>query len=72
MAESYQATIQWSGNKGLGAVMLDATTMLDCVAILDDKDGVTELSITINDHTLQGLRNKVDELLIKLSKIEEN
>ena len=52
--------------------MLDATTMLDCVAILDDKDGVTELSITINDHTLQGLRDKVDELLIKLSKIEEN
>ena len=72
MGESYEATIQWSGSSDLGMVLLAAASRPKCSAKLDEKEGLSALSITVKEVSIQALRDVVDELMIALSDIEEN
>lgn len=72
MVESYTATIQWSGDAALGTVLLAAASRPGCSAKLTETDGVAELKIVVQDSSIQSLRDKVDELMIALSDIEES
>ncbi len=71
MAESYQATIEWSGDTNLGAELLAAAARHGCITEMHEVGDKAKLLITVNNSTLQGLRDSVDELLVKLSDIEE-
>ena len=72
MVESYTATIQWSGDAALGTVLLAAASRPGCSAKLTETDGVAELKIVVQDSSIQSLRDKVDELMIALSDVEES
>ncbi len=72
MVESYQATIEWSGSADLGAVLLVAASRPGCSATLDESDGNVRLKVVVEDVSIQSLRDKIDELLVVLSDIEEN
>ena len=72
MVESYTATIQWSGGAALGTVLLAAASRPGCSAKLTETDGVAELKIVVQDSSIQSLRDKVDELMIALSDVEES
>ena len=71
MAESYRATVEWSGDSKLGAELLAAASKYGYITEMHEIDGNVKLIITVNHSTLQGLRDSVDELLIKMSEIEE-
>tara|TARA_B000000609_G_scaffold104713_1_gene80477 strand:- start:1721 stop:1987 length:267 start_codon:yes stop_codon:yes gene_type:complete len=71
MAESYRATVEWSGDSNLGAELLAAASMHGYETEIHEVDKNVKLIISVNHSTLQGLRDSVDELLIKMSKIEE-
>jgi hypothetical protein len=72
MVESYQATIQWSGPASLGTTFLAAASKPGCSAKLNEKDGVANLVVIVEDTSIQSLRDRVDELLVALSDIEDN
>ncbi|MBT4920504.1 MAG: hypothetical protein HON10_03850 [Euryarchaeota archaeon] len=72
MVESYTATVQWSGDAELGTVLLAAASRPGCSAKLTESDGVAELKIVVEDSSIQSLRDRVDELMIALSDIEES
>ncbi len=71
MAESYRATVEWSGDSNLGTKLLAAASMYGYTTEMHENDENVKLIITVNHSTLQGLRNSVDELLVEMSKIEE-
>ena len=72
MVESYTATIQWSGDATLGTVLLAAASRPGCSAQLTASDGMAELKIVVEDSSIQSLRDRVDELMVALSDIEES
>ena len=72
MVESYTATIQWSGDAALGTELLAAASRPGCSAKLTESDGVAKLKIVVEDSSIQSLRDRVDELMVALSDIEES
>jgi|GEM_PF-261660 hypothetical protein len=72
MAESYEATIEWSGSLDLGTVLLAAASRPKCSAKLNQIKGTSSLSVVVKETSIQALRDVVDELLIALSDIEEH
>ncbi|DAC25640.1 MAG TPA: hypothetical protein D7H99_08120 [Candidatus Poseidoniales archaeon] len=72
MVESYTATIQWSGDAALGTVLLAAASRPGCSAKLTESDGIAELEVVVEDSSIQSLRDRVDELMVALSDIEES
>ena len=72
MVESYTATIQWSGDAALGTVLLTAASRPGCSAKLTESDGISELEVVVEDSSIQSLRDRVDELMVALSDIEES
>jgi hypothetical protein len=72
MVESYQATIEWSGASSLATTFLTAASRPGCSAKLTENGERATLVITVEDTSIQELRNKVDELLVALADIEEN
>ena len=72
MGESYTATIQWSGDGVLGTILLAAASRPGCSAKLTESDGFAELKIVVEDSSIQSLRDRVDELMVALSDIEES
>ena len=72
MVESYTATIQWSGDAALGTVLLAAASRPGCSAKLTESGAMAELKIVVEDSSIQSLRDRVDELMVALSDIEES
>ena len=72
MVESYQATIEWTGSPKLGTILLAAASRPGCSANLIETESGTNLVITVQDNSIQSLRDRVDELMIALADIEEN
>lgn len=72
MAELHQATIEWSGDATLGTTLLAAASRPGCNAKLTESEGTSHLTIIVEDSSIQNLRDKVDELMVALSDIEEN
>ena len=72
MVESYQATIQWSGSRSLATTFLAAASRPGCSAKLTENGSQATLVVIVEDSSIQSLRNRVDDLLVALSDIEEN
>ena len=72
MVESYRATIEWVGKAALGTILLAAASRPGCSANLTETGGEAKLVINVQDDSIQNLRDRVDELMIALSDIEEN
>ena len=72
MVESYRATIEWVGKAGLGTILLAAASRPGCSANLTETGNEAKLVIIVQDDSIQNLRDRVDELMIALSDIEEN
>jgi len=72
MVESYRATIEWVGKATLGAILLAAASRPGCSANLTETGDEVKLVIIVQDDSIQNLRDRVDELMIALSDIEEN
>ena len=56
----------------MGTVLLAAASRPGCSAKLTESDGVAELKIVVEDSSIQSLIDRVDELMIALSDIEES
>ncbi|GIQ99912.1 MAG: hypothetical protein CM15mP8_1100 [Methanobacteriota archaeon] len=72
MVESYRATIEWTGDTVLGTILLAAASRPGCSANLTEDGDESKLVIIVQDGSIQNLRDRVDELMIALSDIEEN
>lgn len=72
MVESYRATIEWTGDTVLGTILLAAASRPGCSANLTEDGDEAKLVIVVQDGSIQNLRDRVDELMIALSDIEEN
>ena len=72
MVESYRATIEWTGDTILGTILLAAASRPGCSANLTEDGDESKLVIIVQDGSIQNLRDRVDELMIALSDIEEN
>ena len=72
MVESYQATIEWSGSVSLATTFLAAASRPGCSAKMTEDGNEATLVIIVEDSSIQSLRNRVDELLVALSDIEDN
>ena len=72
MVESYRATIEWVGKATLGTILLAAASRPGCSANLTQTGDETKLVIIVQDDSIQSLRDRVDDLMIALSDIEEN
>lgn len=72
MVESYRATIEWTGKAALGTILLAAASRPGCSANLTETGDEAKLVIIVQDDSIQNLRDRVDELMIALSDIEEN
>jgi len=72
MVECYKATIEWRGSAKLGTIYLAAASRPGCSANLVENGTEVKLVITIEDNSIQSLRDTVDALMIALSDIEEN
>ena len=72
MSELHQATIEWSGDAVLGTTLLAAASRPGCNAKLTESGGISHLTIIVEDSSIQNLRDRVDELMVALSDIEEN
>ena len=72
MVESYRATIEWTGDTVLGTILLAAASRPGCSANLTEDGDESKLVIVVQDGSVQNLRDRVDELMIALSDIEEN
>ena len=72
MSELHQATIEWSGDAVLGTTLLAEASRPGCNAKLTESEGISHLTIIVEDSSIQNLRDRVDELMVALSDIEEN
>ena len=71
MAEEHTMEVRWSGDVPLGNAMADAARERGFPAELETVDGHAVLAINVVDSDLQSLRDRVDELLVVLSALEE-
>ena len=67
MVESYKATIEWCGSAKLGTIYLAAASRPGCSANLIETGTEVKLVITVEDKSIQSLRDTVDALMIALS-----
>ena len=63
--------VRWSGDVSLGNAMADAARERGFPAEMETLDGRAVLAINVVDRNLQSLRDRVDELLVVLSALEE-
>ena len=63
--------VRWSGDVSLGNAMADAARERGFPAEMETSDGRAVLAINVVDRDLQSLRDRVDELLVVLSALEE-
>lgn len=71
MAEEHTMEVRWSGDVSLGNAMADAARERGFPVEMETLDGRAVLAINVVDHDLQSLRDRVDELLVVLSALEE-
>ena len=63
--------VRWSGDVSLGNAMADAARERGFPVEMETLDGRAVLAINVVDRDLQSLRDRVDELLVVLSALEE-
>ena len=63
--------VRWSGSKVLGEAMAEAAQAQGYEPVLEAKGAEATLTVTVAANDLQTLRDRVDELLVAFSTLEE-
>jgi len=71
MTEEHVMEVRWSGSKVLGEAMAEAARAQGYKPVLEDEGGEATLMVKVVDNDLQTLRDRVDELLVAFSTLEE-
>lgn len=71
MTEEHVMEVRWSGSKTLGAAMAEAARAQGYEPVLDAEGAESTLTVKVADNDLQTLRDRVDELLVAFSTLEE-
>ena len=71
MTEEHVMEVRWSGNEVLGSAMAEAAKLQGYEPTLSSAGDVVSLSVSVSDNDLQALRDRVDELLVAFSALEE-
>ena len=71
MTEQHEMEVLWSGDSALGEAMVAAAKEQGGEAVLQAVDAGVELLVKVVDHDLQALRDRVDDLLVTFSALEE-
>ena len=71
MTEEHVMEVRWSGSKTLGAAMAEAAQAQGYEPVLEAEGAESTLTVKVADNDLQTLRDRVDELLVAFSTLEE-
>ena len=71
MTEMHVMEVRWSGDGSLGSAMAEVAKQHGHEVVLEINDGQATLTVKVDDSDLQALRDRVDELLVALSALEE-
>ena len=71
MTEEHVMEVRWSGREALGAAMADAAQAQGHEPVLEAEGAEATLTVKVADSDLQTLRDRVDELLVAFSTLEE-
>ena len=71
MTEQHEMEVQWSGDSSLGEALIAGAKEHGHEPSSQATEAGVEFIITIVDEDLQSLRDRVDELLVILSALEE-
>ena len=71
MTEEHVMEVRWSGSAVLGAAMAEAAEKQGHEPLLSTEGPEVSLTVKVSDNDLQTLRDRVDELLVAFSTLEE-
>ena len=71
MTEEHAMEVRWSGDEVLGSAMAEAAKLQGYEPTLSPAEDGVSLSVSVSDNDLQALRDRVDELLVAFSALEE-
>ena len=71
MTEEHMMEVRWSASKALGAAMAEAAQAQGYEPVLEAEGPESTLTVNVADNDLQSLRDRVDELLVAFSALEE-
>ena len=71
MPEQHEMKVQWSGNSALGEALIAGAKEHGHEPTLQASEADIKFVITIVDEDLQSLRDRVNQLLVTLSALEE-
>jgi hypothetical protein len=71
MPEEHTMEVRWSGDIALGNAMAEAARERGLTTEVKTSGGTMVLVVSVDDGELQSLRDRVDELLVVFSALEE-
>ena len=71
MTEQHVMEVRWSGSEALGTAMAEAAQQQGHEPLLEAEGTEATLTVSVTDTDLQTLRDRVDELLVAFSTLEE-
>ena len=71
MTEEHVMEVRWSGSEALAAAMAEAAKAQGHEPVLEAEGAEATLTVNVADNDLQTLRDRVDELLVAFSTLEE-
>jgi len=71
MTEEHVMEVRWSGSRSLGTAMAEAARAQGYEPVLEAEGAESTLTVNVADNDLQSLRDRVDELLVAFSTLEE-
>ena len=71
MAEIHTMTVRWSGDGALAEAMAACAAELGHAPSLTQDEASHTLTVEVVDADLQALRDRVDDLLVAMSALEE-
>jgi len=71
MTEEHVMDVRWSGEQDMAHALKEAAEKQGHDVTMETVNGRSSLCISVTDHDLQSLRDRVDALLVVLGDVEE-
>ena len=72
MTEEHVMDVRWSGEQDMALALKEAAEKQGHDVTMETLNGQASLCISVTDHDLQSLRDRVDALLVVLGDVEEH
>ncbi|MBL6733122.1 MAG: hypothetical protein ISP84_01100 [Candidatus Poseidonia sp.] len=72
MTEEHVMDVRWSGEHDMAHALKEAAEEQGHDVTMETLNGQASLRISVTDHDLQSLRDRVDALLVVLGDVEEH